>query len=163
MHMKNRGEHSMGTEAGHMEGRNEHAEQMERHGHESWVAPPHAYTDKRNPDWDDPQAVVRGMPICAQQCAQYHGVTGIGDGPLAGSLVHRPADLSKHFHAKDGISDAYLFWRVSEGGAVEPFKSANSAMPVFNQLLNGRQRWDVLTYGHQQIHRGFVLTVENTR
>jgi mono/diheme cytochrome c family protein len=44
---------------------------------------------------------------------------------------------------------------------VEPFKSANSAMPVFNQLLNGRQRWDVLTYVHQQIHRGFVLSVEN--
>ncbi len=116
MHMEKRGEHSMGTEAGHMEGREEHAEQMERHGHESWVTPPHAYADKRNPDWDDPQAVVRGMAVFAQQCAQCHGVSGIGDGPLAGGLVHRPADLSKHFHAKDGISDAYLFWRVSEGG-----------------------------------------------
>ncbi|WP_260293989.1 c-type cytochrome [Sedimenticola hydrogenitrophicus] len=148
--MSDRGEH-METESGHSSG-------MESHGHDFWVTPPPEYRDKRNANWNDRNAVLQGMGIFAQQCAQCHGVSGTGDGPVAVNLSHKPADLSKHFHARDGVSDAYLFWRVSEGGTVEPFKSANSAMPAFKGSLTEKQRWDVLTYIHLQIHKGFHLS-----
>jgi hypothetical protein len=33
-------------------------------------------------------------------------------------------------------SSDYLFWRVSEGGMMEPFKSMKSAMPAFKTILS---------------------------
>jgi Cu/Ag efflux protein CusF len=84
-----------------------------------------------------------------------HGTDGKGLGPGAKGLAHPPADLTHHFHRAPGDGDAYLFWRVSEGGQVEPFKSAQSAMPAFKTMLSEEQRWDVLTYVHAQFHKGF--------
>jgi Cu/Ag efflux protein CusF len=85
-----------------------------------------------------------------------HGTDGKGTGPAAQSLPHPPADLTHHFHRAPGDGDAYLFWRISEGGQVEPFKSMQSAMPAFKTVLSEEQRWDVLAYVHAQFHRGFL-------
>jgi mono/diheme cytochrome c family protein len=41
------------------------------------------------------------------------------------------------------INDAYLFWRVSEGGVMAPF---NSAMPAWKGALSETQRWQVVNY-----------------
>jgi mono/diheme cytochrome c family protein len=41
------------------------------------------------------------------------------------------------------LSDGYLFWRISKGGAIEPF---NSAMPAWESSLTEDQRWQVVTY-----------------
>lgn len=84
-----------------------------------------------------------------------HGADGRGTGPAAKSLVHPPADLTHHFHIRPGDGDAYLFWRVSEGGTAEPFKSMQSAMPAFKTVLSEDQRWDVLAYVHNRFHQGF--------
>jgi mono/diheme cytochrome c family protein len=130
----------------------------EGHAHASWEAVPAEYTNYRNANWEDRASAQRGMVLFAQLCVQCHGLGGTGDGVVAKSLEHKPANLSKHFHVEDGSSDAYLFWRVSEGGTVEPFKSSNSTMPAFKYSLNEQQRWDVLTYIHQQIHEGFSLS-----
>jgi Cu/Ag efflux protein CusF len=81
---------------------------------------------------------------------------------MARTLPHPPADLTHHFHRAPGDGDAYLFWRVSEGGQVEPFKSSQSAMPAFKAVLSAEQRWDVLAYVHAEFHRGF-LSVSTTR
>jgi Cu/Ag efflux protein CusF len=85
-----------------------------------------------------------------------HGADGKGTGPLARGLPHPPADLTHHFHRAPGDGDAYLFWRVSEGGQVEPFKSSLSAMPAFKYVLSEDQRWDVLAYVHAEFHKGFL-------
>jgi Cu/Ag efflux protein CusF len=85
-----------------------------------------------------------------------HGTDGKGTGPAAKGLEHPPADLSNHFHRAPGDGDAYLFWRVSEGGQVEPFKSMKSAMPAFKTVLTEDQRWDVLAYVHAEFHGGFM-------
>jgi Cu/Ag efflux protein CusF len=71
-------------------------------------------------------------------------------------LPHAPADLTHHFHRASGDGDAYLFWRVSEGGQVEPFKSMQSMMPAFKTVLTEDQRWDVLAYVHAHFHGGFM-------
>lgn len=41
------------------------------------------------------------------------------------------------------LSDAYLFYRISEGGNFAPF---NSAMPAFADKLSERERWHVINY-----------------
>jgi mono/diheme cytochrome c family protein len=40
-------------------------------------------------------------------------------------------------------SDAYLFWRISEGGRFAPF---NSRMSSFKGELNENQIWQVISY-----------------
>ena len=87
-----------------------------------------------------------------------HGADGKGTGPAGKGLPHPPADLTHHFHRAPGDGDAYLFWRVSEGGQVEPFKSSQSAMPAYKTVLSEDQRWDVLAYVHAQFHQGFLPT-----
>lgn len=72
------------------------------------------------------------------------------------SLSHQPADLTNNFHTSPGNGDAYLFWRVSEGGTAEPFKSQGSAMPAFKDVLSVSERWDVLAYVHTFFHQGLM-------
>ncbi|GJL82694.1 MAG: hypothetical protein DHS20C01_23280 [marine bacterium B5-7] len=122
------------------------------HAHTKWVKPPIGYIHKSNPDWNDQQSALRGGKLYLDNCASCHGVTGKGSGPVANALEHEPADLTNHFHRGPGLGDGYLFWRVSEGGQVEPFKSQGSAMPPFKLMLDEQQRWDVLTYIHQLFH-----------
>ena len=85
-----------------------------------------------------------------------HGADGRGQGPRAAGLPHAPADLTHHFHRAPGDGDAYLFWRVSEGGQVEPFRSMQSVMSVIKTVLRGDERWDVLAYVHAKFHGGFL-------
>jgi len=125
------------------------------HMHSAWIAPPADYADKHWTGWDEKQAGERGKAIYQQRCAYCHGADGKGTGPLADRLEHKPADLTNNFHTAPGKGDAYLFWRITEGGTAEPFRSQKSAMPAFAMVLDESQRWDVLTYVHQQFHSGF--------
>jgi mono/diheme cytochrome c family protein len=53
------------------------------------------------------------------------------------------------------MSPAYMFWRVSEGASVEPFKSMRSAMPAWKSDLSVADRWAVIAYQHTfSGHRG---------
>jgi hypothetical protein len=45
--------------------------------------------------------------------------------------------------AQGGLSDAFMFWRISEGGAMQPF---NSAMPAWKNALSEDRIWEVITY-----------------
>ncbi len=126
------------------------------HKHGRWPAPPPEYADKIGSSWRNEDAAKRGAKIFARQCAMCHGADGRGTGPVATNLAHAPANLNHHFHKPTQSGDAYLFWRISEGGMVEPFKSQDSAMPAFKHVLSEEQRWDVLSYVHQLFHRGAV-------
>lgn len=42
-----------------------------------------------------PASVSRGQGLYADYCASCHGTSGRGDGPAAGSLGKRPADLTR--------------------------------------------------------------------
>jgi len=125
------------------------------HRHPWWETPPPEYAGKRSTRWTDAAAITRGKPLFQTNCMSCHGTDGRGTGPAAKGLPHPPADLTNHFHNQPGDGDAYLFWRVSEGGMVEPFKSMQSTMPPFKTVLSEDQRWDVLAYVHAQFHRGF--------
>lgn len=139
-HSHDKGHHSKG--AGH-------------HKHDKWETPPEDYAKLKINRWADSAATMRGKVIYDKNCLSCHGADGEGSGPLAKNLPHPPADLTNHFHNKPGDGDGYLFWRISEGGLVEPFKSMQSAMPAYKSSLNEGQRWDVLVYVHNKFHGGF--------
>jgi mono/diheme cytochrome c family protein len=126
------------------------------HHHDTWEPPPAAYASARSTRWDDPAAIARGQQLFQTYCMVCHGTDGKGTGPAAKGLPHPPADLTHHFHRAPGDGDAYLFWRVSEGGQVEPFTSMQSVMPAFKSVLSEDQRWDVLAYVHAKFHEGFL-------
>jgi copper resistance protein D len=82
-------------------------------------------------------SVAHGMSLYAESCVACHGRYGYGDGPAAGSLPIRPADLTRmHFYSH---GEGTLFWWVSHG-------VAGSAMPGFADQLSETERWDVIAF-----------------
>jgi mono/diheme cytochrome c family protein len=102
--------------------------------------PPAAYAGKTNPMANSTAAAQAGKQIFDANCSVCHGTDAKGDGPEAASLDPRPADLAD---LESRFSDAYLFWRISVGGAMPPF---NSKMPSWKSSLSEDQIWQVITY-----------------
>jgi mono/diheme cytochrome c family protein len=101
---------------------------------------PRAYAGLTNPVPLDGESLARGGEIYSANCAACHGDGGMGDGPAAASLNPAPAPIA---HTSLMLDDSYLFWRISEGGLVEPF---NSTMPGWKATLDEQARWDVINY-----------------
>ncbi len=117
-------------------------------GHQH-VPAPLPYADAHVPIsvWTDAKMIARGKEIYTTTCAVCHGDTGDGRGPAGAALPLKPSD----FRDKAGVAemrDNYWFWRVSEGGQVEPFKSKGSAMPPWKNALSVEDRWAVMAYQH---------------
>lgn len=111
-------------------------------GHIMHVQAPDEFAALENPFADDHQALEAGEETFITLCATCHGEEGKGDGPGSAELDPKPADLSDQMMMSD-LSDGYLFWRVTKGGAIEPF---NSAMPSWEEGLTEEQRWQVIAY-----------------
>ena len=126
------------------------------YSNDRWLDPPAEYANKSSSVWTDTNAIARGEKIWVKHCVACHGEDGQGTGLMAESLSHLPADMSNNFHVAPGTGDAYLFWRLSEGGAIEPFKSLGSRMPPFKDVLSESERWDVLAYVHAFFHQGLI-------
>lgn len=101
---------------------------------------PADYAGKTNPLAGDAAAAEAGKAIYAVRCASCHGDTGAGDGAAAASLDPKPANLAET--VAQGGAD-FLFWRISEGGGMEPF---NSSMPAHKSILSENEIWQVVTY-----------------
>jgi mono/diheme cytochrome c family protein len=99
---------------------------------------PVAYSGKSNPHTGDPAAIAAGAVLFQENCASCHGARADGHGPAAVGLRPSPANfrdgdvLTRH-------SDAYLFFRVSEG-------KPGTAMPSFHGALAEDERWAVVAY-----------------
>jgi len=97
--------------------------------------------------WTDAGMISRGQAIYAARCTVCHGERGAGDGPAVAWLSLKPASFRDSAMVAQ-MTGAYWFWRVSEGGIVEPFKSAGSVMPAWKQELSDEDRWAVIAYQH---------------
>lgn len=101
---------------------------------------PEEYAGLTNPVTADEESLARGEAIYTAQCAVCHGDGGMGDGPSAAALDPAPAAVA---HTSQMMGDDYLFWRISEGGQMEPF---NSTMIPWESVLSEEERWDVINY-----------------
>lgn len=132
------------------------------HAHDHPPASP-AYAETNAPDhiWTDPRTLARGKEIYLARCALCHGERGDGTGPGAAGLPLKPADLTDARMVAEMPGNVW-FWRVSEGGLVEPFRSRGSAMPAWKDVLSVAERWAVIAYAHSLSgHRGAHVASEH--
>lgn len=80
---------------------------------------PAAYAGKVNPHAGQADAATAGKTLYDTNCASCHGATGKGEGPAGASLDPKPADLTEMSPTDD--TDAFIYWRIAEGGAMAPF------------------------------------------
>lgn len=109
---------------------------------EAHIDPPDEFADLTNPYAGDHEAAEAGAEIYEINCASCHGPEGLGDGPAAEALDPKPASLADE-HLMEDMTDGAMFWRVSEGGAFEPF---NSTMPPWKDVLSDEEIWQVITF-----------------
>ena len=86
-------------------------------------------------------SIVDGSRLFADNCAACHGADGRGDGPAAGNLPIKPADLTAaHVLAH---SDGEMFWWLSVG---IPTRAGTPLMPGFRDVLSVADRWALIDY-----------------
>ncbi len=111
--------------------------------------------------WTNEPLLARGKEIYAARCAVCHGEQGDGKGPAAAGLPVKPPSFLDGKMVGE-MAGNYWFWRVSEGGAVEPFKSMGSIMPAWKGELSVEDRWAVIAYTHTLSgHTGPHVTSEH--
>jgi mono/diheme cytochrome c family protein len=93
---------------------------------------------------DKAAAVKAGMNTFAGTCVTCHGTLGKGDGAAGKVLDPKPGDLT----AADlqAMGDDYIFWRVTTGNTVDPFKSARSGMAPYESTFSEEQRWQLVEF-----------------
>ena len=95
-----------------------------------WNAPKEA-AERQNPVPKDAAAVERGQKLFEQFCANCHGKSGKGDGPVAAALKPKPANLAERAgHHTDGD----FAWKIANG---------RGSMPGFKSQLTENQIWDL--------------------
>jgi mono/diheme cytochrome c family protein len=134
----------------------EHKHSDKEHKHTDRAGPEHLHAPvpadysrqaPRDDIWTDKALIARGAAIYATKCAVCHGNDGGGDGPAVVGLTMKPASFRDRAMVAE-MSPAYWFWRISEGGAVEPYKSKGSAMPAYKAELSPEDRWAVIVFQH---------------
>ena len=113
---------------------------------------PAEYAGFTNPASADEESVSRGAALYVTHCATCHGDYGNGDGPGGASLDPAPAPIA---HTSQMMSDAYLFWRISEGG-----NEFETGMIPYKDILDENARWDVINY-LRALGRGAVSPGQN--
>lgn len=101
---------------------------------------PAEYMERVNQAANKTDSAAIGQAIYMEYCAACHGDSGRGDGSAAKSLSPAPAKLKG---AAENLSDVYLFWRIAEGGSIDPF---NSSMPAHQSVLSEDQVWQVVEF-----------------
>jgi mono/diheme cytochrome c family protein len=102
------------------------------------AAVPEPYVGALNEVQADEESIQRGAVIYTSLCISCHGEDGMGTGPAGAELNPTPAPIAR---TSQMLGDAYLLWRISEGGV--PFQTQ---MPVWKDTLSQQQIWDVVNY-----------------
>ena len=102
---------------------------------------PARYRDLSNPLIGDAEALARGGEAYQALCSQCHGADGRGEGQESVGFDPPPGDLTRSFIAD--VEDGYLYWRIADGGDIEPY---NSLMPAWGSLLSETEIWELVSY-----------------
>lgn len=99
---------------------------------------PARYATLVNPFSNTADTLEQGKNLYLKVCASCHGVNADGTGPAAQGLSPKPANFRDRERLSK-YSDAYLFYRVTEG-------KPGTAMPAFSAALSAEQKWLLITY-----------------
>ncbi|MCF6258114.1 MAG: c-type cytochrome [Gammaproteobacteria bacterium] len=91
--------------------------------------------------------VESGREVYYKNCFYCHGDLLDGKGPYARGFNPQPANF-QNVGTIAQLQEAYLFWRISTGGPALPTEGTpwNSAMPVWHEMLDEKQIWQVITF-----------------
>ncbi len=92
-------------------------------------------------------AVLSGRDTYYQNCFYCHGDLLNGNGPYAKGFNPLPANF-QDVGTIAQLQEAYLFWRITTGGPGLPKEGTpwNSAMPVWHEMLEEDDVWNVITF-----------------
>jgi mono/diheme cytochrome c family protein len=101
---------------------------------EPWMVPERRAA-RANPLQPTPANIAEGKKLYTRECASCHGATGNNDGEKA------PKEMAGTRKLVDPTlwqeSDGALFWKIAEG---------RRPMPSTLDVLNDRERWQVVLY-----------------
>jgi mono/diheme cytochrome c family protein len=89
-----------------------------------------------NPVKSDATSLARGRELFMINCQMCHGPLGLGNGPIAASIVNKPANFT--LPVTQSKSDGALFLTISNG--------VLGRMPPMNENLTVRDRWDLVNF-----------------
>ncbi|MCP5008696.1 MAG: c-type cytochrome [Aestuariibacter sp.] len=117
---------------------------------EEWQAQmPPEYENLTNPYANNSEAIAAGnQEYQTNSCNLCHGALLEGNGYFSPGLTPKAVNLTDPALMNlPFITDAYLYWRISEGGAQPPFLSA---MPAWRDLLSEDERWQLVSFIRSQ-------------
>lgn len=98
-----------------------------------------------------PDNRAAGNALFHEHCARCHGTAEEGRSHRAGFFQPPAPDfLSPRYRT---IDPAYLFWRISQGKNVEPYRSRGSVMPAWGPYFAEEQIWQLVAYLHARAGR----------
>lgn len=87
--------------------------------------------------------VEAGRELFREHCVGCHGTVDEGLSPRA--EFHPPASTFTAIRYRSS-DPAYLFWRISKGKTVEPYRSRGSVMPAWGPYFTDEQIWQLVAY-----------------
>ena len=102
---------------------------------QSWRAPK-SDRELRNPVAVSPEGMSTAAKFYKQNCVACHGKSGDSNGPAAGSLSQKPANLTDEKLMRR-VTDGELFWKINTGRA---------PMPSWGGRLSETECWQLVNY-----------------
>lgn len=103
---------------------------------------PAAYMELKNPLPATAANIAKGAALYDKNCKSCHGAKGLGDGEASGYYDPPPTNLVEAGVTANKLSDAYLFWALSEGG--KPIKV--TGMDALKTKLAKDDLWALVLY-----------------
>lgn len=83
------------------------------------------------------QDAAEGQAIYLDHCATCHGLSGQGDGPMAGVLLIKPVNLTRLAAENDAIFPLVKVVKRIDGR--DPLVAHGSPMPVYGDFFDGNE------------------------
>jgi len=98
------------------------------------------------------EAVRAGGEVYFRNCFYCHGDLLGGKGHFAGGLNPLPTNF-RDVGTIAQLQESFLFWRITTGGPGLPGDGMpwNSAMPVWHEMLNEEEVWNVITFLYDSV------------
>lgn len=84
------------------------------------------------------QDAEKGAELYRTHCATCHGIEGTGQGPMAGVLVIKPANLTQLAASNGGVMPTERVVKRIDGR--DPLVSHGSPMPVYGYFFEGHDQ-----------------------